>query len=1038
MDSVLMQSLRAKINEHFLCDEKTAVDQLISQLDDYNPDSTGAQSQEWIEIIRKNTKQQSISEQFLHEYQLNTREGIVLLNIAEALLRIPDEETQNQFLADQLASATWPEHPESSSLLMSLSTGALNLSGSFERYLHTTEKSQRNILQHAVDRLGQSVIRTALKQAMRILAAQFVIAETIEQAIDKSHEAPDYLYSFDMLGEAALTAADAERYYQAYISAINSLGVTTPQKNQHNHSGISVKLSALCPRYEVLQQDRAVPELKAKLLYLAKCARNQGISITIDAEEANRLEMSLDIFAAVYASPELENWEGLGLAVQAYQKRAIHVLHWLKALASLTSRKIPVRLVKGAYWDTEIKLAQENGLSQYPVFTRKTATDISYLACAQFLLQNTVAFYPQFATHNAHTVAAVAAMAKSTANIEFQRLHGMGEALYRMLNSDSKWKLPCRIYAPVGNFNVLLPYLVRRLLENSANSSFVNQLENPAIATQRLIQDPVLQWQSVPETEKTSLPLPARLYKPKRINSLGLNLADSEQIRALKDAFETFTSHDYSAYPFINGKSFQGAEKSIYCPFDHRERIGSIIYSDQEAVLEALKCADLAFSNWRLVPVQRRAEILNKAADLLEFNRNELVYLCLREGGRVLQDALAEIREAVDFCRYYAACALDLFANPIKLPGPTGENNQLTYFGRGIFVCISPWNFPVAIFLGQITAALATGNTVIAKPAEATSLTALFCIRLLHQAGIPESVLHCLPGHGAEIGDVLLADPRVAGVAFTGSSTTAQHINRQLAQHQPIIPLIAETGGQNVLIADNSAHTEQLVKDVLQSAFNSAGQRCSALRTLFVPVQTADKVIDLLIGAMHQLVIGNPFNFDTDIGPLINQHAIKPLSRHLNVMEEQAKILYSRQLDEQHRWGYYFPPTLIEIERLSQLTHEVFGPVLHIVRYHPEHLDQVIESINATGYGLTLGIFSRIPDTIKSIQQHCKVGNVYINRNMIGAVVGTQPFGGMGMSGTGFKAGGPNYLLRFSVEQTVTTNTAAIGGNIELLSHNLK
>jgi len=746
--------------------------------------------------------------------------------------------------------------------------------------------------------------------------------------------------------------------------------------------------------------------------------------------------MSLDIFAAVFNHPDLNDWPGLGLAVQAYQKRALPVIRWLAKLAEFQQRKIPLRLVKGAYWDSEIKRAQENGLSDYPVFTHKSATDLSYLACAQFILSEPDAFYPQFASHNAHTVAAIHQFGRQHPGYEFQRLHGMGEALYREIIEVKNWRIPCRVYAPVGDYRQLLPYLVRRLLENGANTSFINQISHPDISVAELVSDPVAAVKTA--TNQSLIVLPRNLFG-ERLNSSGLNLADPEQLESVQQSLDALADKHWTAMPLINGSPRSGKERLIVSPYDNRLTVGSVVFAEPAAIDEALNEASQAFTDWRLCPVAQRAGYLKQAADLLELHRLELVSLCVREGGRTIKDALAEVREAVDFCRYYAQSAVDLFGEPIRLPGPTGEENRLYHYGCGVYVCISPWNFPIAIFIGQIAAALAAGNTVIAKPASQTALTAMRCIQLLHQAGIPESVLQFLPVGGSVFGQHLLPDPRVAGVVFTGSTSTAQFINLQLAQHhQAIVPLIAETGGQNVLIADSSALLEQLVQDAVVSAFNSAGQRCSALRVLIVQEDIADKTIAMLIGAMQELTVGNPGVYQTDIGPVIDHAALAPLSAHLEAMQEQAQLLYQLPLPDGLEQGSFFPPSLIELRSLSQLTQEVFGPVLHVVRYRESELDQVISAVNATGYGLTLGIHSRIDAVVNTIRQRVKVGNIYVNRNMIGAVVGVQPFGGMGLSGTGPKAGGPDYLRRFVIEQTVATNTAAIGGNAGLLAQDLR
>ncbi|HBV21451.1 MAG TPA: bifunctional proline dehydrogenase/L-glutamate gamma-semialdehyde dehydrogenase [Nitrosomonas sp.] len=1051
-----LHSARQAINNAYLADEAALVRVLLTEMTDYQATEIVDHARQLLMQVRENGNRsqhsikQSIIQAFLHEYQLNSDEGIVLMSIAEALLRIPDHATQDRFLADRINAADWHQHlGHSDSLLVNLASDALALSGSMERLQPQLPPDHpvqfQSMFEGLLARLGQPVIRAALKRAMRLLGEQFVMAETIEEAVTKSAVVTGthscIRYSFDMLGEAAVTAADADRFLNAYMHAIEQLATKIRAGNNHDlHSrpSISVKLSALYPRYESLQHRHAVPELTAKLLKLALHARAAGISLTVDAEESERLEMSLDIFEAVFTHKSLNGWPGLGLAVQAYQKRATYIIRWLAALAKSKQRRIPVRLVKGAYWDSEIKRAQENGLAGYPVFTRKSATDISYLVCVQLLISETDCFYPQFATHNAHTVAAILQIARNHSNYELQRLYGMGKALYQVVLEQRNHSVVCRVYAPVGCYQDLLPYLVRRLLENGANTSFIHQIENPHIAVGEVIGDPVTTWR---DGKPVGLSLPDALYGEQRRNSQGCNLADPMVRQQLHQNLVELAGIQHQAMPLINGKTYTGKTQTITAPYDRSEVVGEVVSSNHQAVVDAMDAATSAFNDWRLCPVEQRAECLFKAADLMEQQRMELVALSVREGGRIIKDALVEVREAVDFCRYYAASALELFRHPIDLPGPTGEENNLRYYGRGVFVCISPWNFPIAIFAGQVAAALAAGNTVIAKPAESTALTAMACVRILHQAGIPESVLQFLPGKGSEIGMQLLEDFRIAGVAFTGSTATAQRINRQLAGHPVIVPFVAETGGQNFMIADTSAHKEQLVLDVILSAFNSAGQRCSALRALFLPQETADKIIELLIGAMQQLRIDHPGNYATDIGPVINCPAAKRLGQHVEHMRTHGAMVYQlTPLPDTTSFskGSFFPPTLIEINDLQYLREEVFGPVLHVIRYSSSNLDAVIDAVNATGYGLTLGIHSRVQSTIKKIRQQVRVGNIYINRNMIGAVVGVQPFGGMGLSGTGPKAGGPDYLRRFAVEQTVTNNVAAIGGNTGLLAQDLR
>ncbi len=1004
----------------------------ISALNGYDPASISESAKTLATAVRAKKHQQSVIEAFLQEYQLSSHEGIVLMGVAEALLRIPDSRTQDLFLQDKLAGVDWQSHlHHSDSPLVNLATRALLFAGDFEAHHDSPGFEQ------LLSRMGAPVIRAAVKQAMQHLALQFVFAETIQEAVRRSEQDPVFRYSFDMLGEAALTEADAERYFEAYRSAINALDGHAASADINANPDISIKLSALCPRYEPLQHVRAVKELSDKLLTLARAARRVNITLTVDAEESERLDMSLDIFAAVFNHPDLDGWPGLGLAVQAYQKRSLPVIRWLARLAEAQRRKIPLRLVKGAYWDSEIKRAQENGLADYPVFTRKSATDVSYLACAQLMLSKPDAFYPQFASHNAHTVSAIHQLGQQHPGYEFQRLHGMGESLYREIIDVQNWRTPCRVYAPVGAYHELLPYLVRRLLENGANTSFINRISRPDVSVDELISDPVAAVRI--SINQARIVAPRNLFGEQRPNSSGLNLADPEQLASIQQSLDALADKHWSAMPLINGSPCSGEQRLIVNPYDNRLTVGSVTFAEPAAVSEALTEASQAFADWRLCPVGQRAEYLSKTADLLELNRMELVSLCIREGGRTIKDALAEVREAVDFCRYYAQSALDLFGRPIRLPGPTGEENWLYHYGRGVFVCISPWNFPIAIFIGQIAAALAAGNTVIAKPASQTALTAMRCIQLLHQGGIPKSVLQFLPVSGSLFGQHLLPDPKVAGIVFTGSTETAQSINRQLAQHRrDIVPFIAETGGQNVLIADSSALLEQLVQDAVVSAFNSVGQRCSALRTLFVQEEIADKTIAMLIGAIQELTIGNPGVYRTDIGPIIDHAALKPLAAHLEAMREQAQLLYQLPLPDGLEQGSFFPPSLIEIHSLAQLTQEVFGPVLHLIRYRASELDQVIAAVNATGYGLTLGIHTRIDSTFKTIRQGVKVGNIYVNRNMIGAVVGAQPFGGTGLSGTGPKAGGPDYLRRFVIEQTVAVNTAAMGGNANLLAQDLR
>ena len=795
-----------------------------------------------------------------------------------------------------------------------------------------------------------------------------------------------------------------------------------------------MKLSALHPRYEPAQRARVLDELTPRLLALAEHARDAGIGLTVDAEESERLDLSLDLFEAVYRMPSLGSYAGFGLAVQAYQKRAIAVIEWLAQLAGSIGRCIPVRLVKGAYWDAEIKRHQERGLAGYPVFTRKASTDVSYLACARRLLAAGGSIYPMFATHNAHTLASVLELAGARRDFEFQRLQGMGEELYAQVVGDEHLGVACRVYAPVGSHEDLLPYLVRRLLENGANTSFVNRIVDARVPVEVIVADPVAEVEALDTRPHPRIPLPRDLFGTRR-NSAGVNLADPAALTAAGATDAGGRLDSWSAAPLVGGREVPGKETAVTNPADRRQVVGSVREADAAAVDAAARLAGGAQPDWDRTSAAARAAILERAADLFEAHRPELMALAVREAGKTIPDAVGEVREAVDYLRYYALLAREQFAAPRRMPGPTGESNELWLEGRGVFACISPWNFPLAIFTGQVAAALAAGNAVLAKPAEQTPLIAARAVALLHQAGVPGEVLHLLPGAGAEVGARIVADPNVAGVAFTGSTETAQLIHRALAAREgPIALLIAETGGQNAMLADSSALAEQVAVDAVASAFNSAGQRCSALRVLFVQEDIAGRVIDLLAGYMGELRIGDPAWLETDIGPVIDADAQTTLERHKAWIRTQGVPIREIPLPPQCAYGTFVAPFAVEIPSLDLLEREVFGPVLHVVRFKARDLDAVAESINRTGYGLTLGVHSRIESQAQAFQRRCRVGNVYVNRNQIGAVVGVQPFGGRSLSGTGPKAGGPHYLPRFACERTVTVNTAAVGGNASLLS----
>ena len=974
---------------------------------------------------------------FLHEYALSSPEGVALLCLAEALLRIPDAETVDRLIRDKIGSADWESHlGRSESMFINASAWALMLTG---RLLHTVSPAPdlRTVLRRFVARSSEPVLRQAVTAAMHIIGRQFVMGRTIGEALERARgaEQQGYRHSYDMLGEAAHTAADAARYAAAYDDAIAAIGRSWGGRMIAEAPGISIKLSALHPRYEMAQRNRVLSELSSILLGLARHARGAGIGLTIDAEEADRLDLSLDLFEALALSPDLADWDGLGLAVQAYQKRALPVIEWLADLARRSGRRLMVRLVKGAYWDSEIKRTQELGLDGYPVYTRKVATDVSYLACARRLLAFGPIFYPQFATHNAHTVAALLEFAGERRDYEFQRLHGMGEALYEQIVGAERLDRPCRVYAPVGSHEDLLPYLVRRLLENGANTSFVNRLVDEAQPINAIIADPIAQLARLPVKPHPRIPLPRDLYGPARENSRGLDLDHAPVQAALRDGLAAALCQPRSAAPIIDGIEQPGAAEPVFDPSDRRRQVGMVVAAGPREIDRALGRALFSAPSWDRTPAAERAAVLERAADLYQNRMVELMALIIREGGRTIPAALAEIREAVDYLRYYALRARVDFAASEPLPGPTGERDEIALHGRGVFACISPWNFPLAIFTGQIAAALAAGNAVVAKPAEQTPLVAAAAVWLLHQAGVPGDVLHLLPGTGEIVGAALVGDPRVAGIAFTGSTETARRINLDLARRAgPIVPLIAETGGQNAMIVDSSALAEQVVSDVLISAFDSAGQRCSSLRLLYVQVDIADRLLAMLAGAMTELVVGDPALLATDVGPIIDAPAREALEQHAQRMAREGHLLYQCALPAGTEHGTFFAPRVFQIDGAERLPGEVFGPILHVVRWHADRLNAVLDEIAATGYGLTLGIQSRIDETTRYILARLHIGNSYVNRSMIGAVVGVQPFGGEGLSGTGPKAGGPRYLHRFATERTLSVDTTAAGGNATLLS----
>ncbi len=983
---------------------------------------------------------------FMLEYGLTSEEGVILMCLAEALLRIPDAETADQLIAEKVGEGRWDKHVgHSSSLFVNASTWGLLLTGRIVKLKDDNSASPTNLLKRMVVRSGEPVIRQALRQAMRVMGDQFVLGRNIKEALSRAKpmEAKGYRFSYDMLGEAAKTDRDAERYFERYMNAMEAVGKQAgPLTSEHpdalmQRPSLSVKLSAIHPRYEPGKEARLDQELLPRMVELAEVARARGLGLTFDAEEQDRLDLSLELIGEVLTHPKLDGWHGAGLAVQAYGKRAIPVLRWLRRVAERSGKRIPVRLVKGAYWDSEIKWAQERGLADYPVFTRKTHTDLSYLACMRLLLSDPRAFYPQFATHNAHTVAS-ASVAGGSVPYEFQRLHGMGEALYEDVVGPDKLGRSCRIYAPVGGHEDLLAYLVRRLLENGANTSFVNRIADEEAPVADIIRDPVeaaeRDRELPPDAHPRGLPLPREIFGPSRRNSAGLALTETTVRDPLKAEMRAALEEGFSVGPIVDGAMITDGEEVIAtCPHDLRKRIGTVRLATSETVNEAIASARAHSESWDRLGGMERAKILEKAADLLERDRPRLMAVIVREAGKTLENAQGDIREAVDFLRYYANEARRLFSGPTTLPGPTGERNTLEMRGRGPFACISPWNFPIAIFTGQVAAALAAGNPVLAKPAEQTPITAFLTTALLHEAGVPPGVLHLLPG-GGDVGAMLVKDPRIQGVAFTGSNETAWNIQRALADRRSaIVPFIAETGGMNAMIVDSSALPEQVVRDAVRSAFDSAGQRCSAARVLFVQEDVSKRITEMLVGAVEELDLGDPFDYATDIGPVIDEAAQDALDAHKARMYSEGKVLVDLKMPESCRAGTYVTPAVFGIDRISRLEREVFGPILHVVTYQQGHLDRVVDAINATGYGLTLGVHSRIAAVADFVAERARVGNLYVNRNQIGAVVGVQPFGGEGLSGTGPKAGGPNYLPRFATERVRATDITATGGNVQLL-----
>jgi len=1041
-----MEQLRQEISAAYLADEDSILEGLIAaaKMTPGEAKSTEILARDLVSRLRSSGTRKNGVDAFTQEYALSSEEGVVLMCLAEALLRVPDADTQDRLIRDKIAGRAWESHlGHSQSLFVNASTWALMLTGQVVEIKDTSRWDFDTILHRLAARLGEPVIRQAVVRAVKLLGRHFVLGRTMEEALKEARPFVErgFRFSFDMLGEAVVTRGDAARYLERYRDALHAIAQAWPSRTGPliERPGISVKLTALHPRFEFVKRRDVMVELMPPLTGLCAEARDAHIGVTIDAEEAERLDLTLDIFEALGEEDVLQGWDGLGLAVQAYQKRALPVIHWLIDLARRQQRTIPVRLVKGAYWDSEIKRGQELGLSDYPVFTRKVGTDTSYLACARALLTVPEQIFPQFATHNAHTLAAVETFAGNNRKFEFQRLYGMGEALYEFYDDairPMRVGAGTRIYAPVGSHEDLLAYLVRRLLENGANTSFVNRVANDKAPLEEMIGDPIKRLAATAPKRNPRIAKPQDIF-PGRRNSSGFLLSDpvmsSRIVSTMRRALERGPA---TSYPIIGGVERIGPGKPVLDPANRRREVGMAGEAADEDVRWALDIAVTAQAGWDRHGGASRASILERAADLFEERRALLMGLLVREAGRTIPNALSEFREAVDLLRYYAVEARTHFEGAARLPGITGESNSLALRGRGVFACIAPWNFPLSIFTGQVAAALGAGNSVLAKPAEQTPLIAAAAVRLLHEAGVPGEVLHLVPGDGARIGKIMFADPGLMGVAFTGSTETAVLINRALAARDgPIPALIAETGGLNAMIVDSTALPEQVAKDVMVSAFDSAGQRCSSLRVLFLQEDVADRMLDQILGAMDELILGDPFELATDIGPLIDEEARANLSNHAERMTKEGKLLKKLPLPGSLAAdGIFFPPHVFAIQAMSDLKREVFGPILHVLRFEGDRLDAVCDSINASSYGLTLGLHSRIDETAKFIRDRVRVGNIYVNRNQIGAVVEAQPFGGERASGTGPKAGGPHYLPRFAVERSFTVNSAASGGNASLLT----
>lgn len=1021
------------LSNHTLDDQISHVQKLIESIKLSDEQQARIQKNALDMISKVRYGHHSPIQSFIHQYSLSTEEGIAIMCLAESLLRIPDHETAHELINDKLKNKNWKKHlVQSDSKFVKLMTAGLMITGKIIDW-----SEHKNILASLIKKMGEPVILSATKKAIKIISDEFIIGDALPSSLENSKKAikKGFRFSYDILGESSRTQKQADYYYNEYIKAIESIGATSNVGGDFFElPNLSVKLTALHPKVMLRKEEQVMTELYPKLAHLAKLCQQKNITLSFDAEESYRQDIYLKILTKLVLDVQFANFEGIGFVIQGYQKRAFYIIDYLIELANTSGKKIPLRLVKGAYWDSEIKHAQENGLAGYPVFTKKEFTDVSYLACANKILAADC-FYPQFATHNAQTMCAIIELSNGK-KFEFQKLQGMGNELHDLIVSQG---FASRIYAPVGKYEDLLAYLMRRLLENGANSSFVNMLSNKDIANDDIVSNPIeISLKSL--EKKDSIQLPENIYLPLRKNSRGMEMGFTKHYNTAEKSIQLYTNSFYKTGSIIDGYEMLESEKiqTISSPANFDDMIGTVAFCTPQDLKLALDVAHNYFDTWNETSVFERAEILEKIAQALEDNKDEIFSLLIREAGKNIDDAIAEVREAIDFAYYYASEAKRLCGSPIIMPSYTGEKNELHLSGKGVFVCVSPWNFPLAIFCGQIFAALATGNTVITKPAQHTSIIAHYTIKLMHECGVPDQALQLVVTDGKSLSNHLLSDPRVTGVCFTGSTDTAQRINRTLAARDGAIgTLIAETGGQNAMIIDNSALLEQAADNIINSAFGSAGQRCSALRVAFIQQEIYQPLLDLLTGAMNELKIGNPHDLTNDIGPVISKTAADELLAHTKLIqsEQQAKLLatHKQKSDSSLQNGSYFVPYIIAVNHINDIKKENFGPILHVIPFELKNLDQVINDINNTGFGLTFGLQTRIQSRIDYIASKVKAGNFYANRTMIGAHVGTHPFGGENLSGTGFKAGGPHYLLKFLNERTKTVNTTAIGGNIELL-----